>query len=294
MSGILLTVLNGVSQGVLLFLVASGLSLVFGVMGILNFAHGGFFALGAFLVYTLTAGAAVPAPQFLALALVAALLVGAVGMAVETVVFRRIYHLAPIDALLATYAVLLTIQGAITQVWGVNPVGQAMPPELQSAVTIAGATLPIYDFVLIAIGGIVLVSVWWLLQRTSLGRSVRAIAADRTMSASLGIDTRRVFTLMFGLGTALAGLGGALVAPLVQIDTSLAATFVIQSFAVVIVGGLGNMYGALVAAVLLGLLNSTLVGIDPAFSDFSLFLGMALILLVRPQGLFGMPAGERR
>jgi branched-subunit amino acid ABC-type transport system permease component len=114
------------------------------------------------------------------------------------------------------------------------------------------------------------------------------------MSASLGIDTRRVFTLMFALGTALAGLGGALVAPLVQIDTSLAATFVIQSFAVVIVGGLGSMYGALVAAILLGLLNSVLVGIDPGLSDFSLYLGMAVILLVRPQGLFGVPTGERR
>lgn len=294
MAGLLLTVLNGISQGVLLFLVASGLSLIFGVMGVLNFAHGGFFALGAFIVYSLTAGAAVPAPEFVLLVVVASLAVGTLGMIVEATVFRRIYHLTPIDALLATYAVLLTIQGAITQVWGVNPVGQPMPPELDSAVTVAGATLPIYDFVLLAIGAIVVVSVWWLLQRTDLGRSVRAIAADRTMSASLGIDTRRVFTLMFGLGAALAGLGGALVAPLVQIDTSLAATFVIQSFAVVIVGGLGSMYGALVAAILLGLLNSVLVGIDPGLSDFSLYLGMAAILLVRPQGLFGMPAGDRR
>lgn len=294
MAGVLLTVLNGISQGVLLFLVASGLSLIFGVMGVLNFAHGGFFALGAFLVYSLTGGAAVAAPQFLLMAIVAGLVVGAVGMFVEATVFRRIYHLAPIDALLATYAVLLTIQGAITQVWGVDPIGQPMPPGLQSATTVAGATLPVYDFVLLAIGGIVVVGMWWLLQRTSLGRRVRAIAADRTMSASLGIDTRRVFTVMFGLGAALAGLGGALIAPLVQIDTSLAATFVIQSFAVVIVGGLGNMYGALVAAILLGLLNSVLVGIDPAFSDFSLYLGMVAILLVRPQGLFGAEFGERR
>lgn len=294
MSGFLLTVLNGISQGVLLFLVASGLSLIFGVMGVLNFAHGGFFALGAFLIYSLTAGAAVPAPQYLALVIVASLGVGLLGMIVEAIVFRRIYHLEPIDALLATYAVLLTIQGAITQVWGVNPLGQPMPRQFQSAMTVAGATLPIYDFVLLVIGAIVVVAVWWLLQRTSLGRSVRAIAADRTMSASLGIDTRRIFTLMFGLGAALAGLGGALIAPLVQIDTSLAATFVIQSFAVVIVGGLGNMYGALVAAILLGLLNSVLVGIDPSYSDFSLYLGMAVILLIRPQGLFGVAVGERR
>lgn len=294
MAGILLIVLSGIAQGVLLFLVAAGLSLIFGVMGVLNFAHGGFFALGAFFVYSLTAGATLPAPQFLLLAVVASLLVGGIGMAAEMIVFRRIYHLAPIDALLATYAVLLVIQGGITQTWGVNPVGVQMPPQLQSAVTVAGATLPDYDFVLLAVGGLVVLGVWWLLEATSLGRSVRAIAADRAMSASLGIDTRRIFTLMFGLGTFLAGLGGALVAPLVQVDTGLAATFVIESFAVVIVGGLGNMFGTLVAAVLLGLLNSVLVGIDPSLSDFSLYAGMAVILLLRPNGLFGVVAGDRR
>lgn len=284
---LVLPVLNGISQGVLLFLVASGLSLVFGVMGLLNFAHGGFFALGAFVTYSLTSGASLPAWQFLLLVLGGAVAVGAIGVAAEVLVFRRIYHLAPIDALFATYAVLLTVQGGITQIWGVNPLGVSRSPEFRGAVSIAGADVPTYDFALIAIGAVVVVALWWLLEKSAFGRVVRATAADRTMSACLGINVRFVFAAMFGLGTFLAALGGGLVSQLVQVDAGLAATFVIQSFAVVIVGGLGSIFGALVAALLLGLLDSLLVSIDPTFSGFSLYLGMTLILLARPSGLFG-------
>ncbi|MDP9266138.1 MAG: branched-chain amino acid ABC transporter permease [Chloroflexota bacterium] len=282
-----LPILNGISQGVLLFLVASGLSLVFGVMGLLNFAHGGFFALGAFVAYSLTAGASLPAWQFLVVVVAGALIVGLIGVAAEVLVFRRIYHLPPIDALLATYAVLLTVQGGITQVWGVNPVGVARSPEFRGAVPVAGVDVPAYDFALIAIGAVVVVALWWLLERSSFGRVVRATAADRTMSACLGINVRFVFAAMFGLGSFLAALGGGLVSQLVQVDAGLAATFVIQSFAVVVVGGLGSIFGALVAALLLGLLDSLVVSIDPTFSGFSLYLGMTLILLARPSGLFG-------
>ena len=286
---LVLPVLNGISQGVLLFLVASGLSLVFGVMGLLNFAHGGFFALGAFVTYSLTQGASLPAWQFLLVVIGGAIIVGGVGIAAEVFVFRRIYHLAPIDALFATYAVLLTLQGAMTQIWGVNPLGVARSPEFRGAVRIGTADVPTYDFALIAIGAVIVVVLWWLLERSAFGRVVRATAADRTMSACLGINVRFVFAAMFGLGTFLAALGGGLISQLVQVDAGLAATFVIQSFAVVIVGGLGNIFGALVASLLLGLLDSVVVSIDPTFSGFSLYLGMTLMLLARPGGLFGKP-----
>lgn len=285
--GLILPVFNGVSQGVLLFLVASGLSLIFGVMGLLNFAHGGFFALGAFVTYTLTAGVSLPAWQFLLVVLAGSAGIGILGITAEVFVFRRIYHLAPIDALLATYAVLLTIQGGITQVWGVSPLGVARSPEFRGAIQIAGTDVPAYDFALIGLGAVVVVALWWLLERSSFGRIVRATAADRMMSACLGVNVKAVFAVMFGLGSFLAALGGGLVSQLVQIDSSLAATFVIQSFAVVIVGGLGSITGALVAAVLLGLLDSLVVSIEPTYSGFSLYLGMTLILLARPSGLFG-------
>lgn len=285
--GLVLPIFNGISQGVLLFLVASGLSLIFGVMGLMNFAHGGLFALGAFLTYSLTAGASLPAWQFLILVVVGAAAVGGLGIVAEIFVFRRIYHLAPIDALFATYAVLLTIQGAITQVWGVNPLGVARSPEFRGAINVLGSDVPAYDFLLIAVGAIVVVGLWWLLERSSFGRIVRATAADRVMSACLGINVRLVFAAMFGLGSFLAAIGGGLISQLVQIDAGLAATFVIQSFAVVIVGGLGRIFGALIAALLLGLLDSLVVSIDPTFSGFTLYVGMALILLIKPAGLLG-------
>lgn len=284
---LVLPIFNGISQGVLLFLVASGLSLIFGVMGLLNFAHGGFFALGAFVTYTLTAGASLPAWQFLLVVAAGSAGVGVLGIIAEIVVFRRIYHLAPIDALLATYAVLLTIQGGITQIWGVNPLGVARSPEFRGAIQVAGADVPAYDFALIGLGIIVVVGLWWLLERSPFGRVVRATAADRVMSACLGVNVKKVFAAMFGLGSFLAALGGGLVSQLVQIDSGLAATFVIQSFAVVIVGGLGSITGALVAALLLGLLDSLVVSIQPTYSGFSLYLGMTLILLAKPSGLFG-------
>jgi len=290
---VLLTLIAGLSDGVLLFLVASGLSLIFGVLGVLNFSHGGFFALGAFVMHTLTRGAQLEAWQFVALALVGGLVVGGLGLVVEASVFRRIYHLAPIDALLATYAVLLTIQGAITQLWGVEPLGQAMPAAFLQLIRIGTAEVPSYEAFVVAVGGVVVVGLWVFLERSDLGRSVRAVAADRSMAACLGIDVRRVFALMVGLGTALAGLGGALVAPRIQITSGLAATYVIESFAVVIVGGLGSMPGALLAAVLLGLLNSLVVAFDPGLSGFSLYLGMAVVLLLRPHGLLGTDP-ERR
>lgn len=283
----LLLLASGLAQGMILFLAASGLTLVFGVMGVLNFAHGGFFALGAFIVYSLTGGASIPAWQYLLFSVLGAGLVGVVGMAFEVVVFRRIYHLPHLDALLATYAVLLTLIGAITQVWGVAARGQPMPSEFRSALRLGDTVVPVYDIALLVIGGLVAVGLWFLLERTTFGRSVRAISADRPMSAALGIDIKVVFTVMLGLGLALAGLSGALVAPLVQLDVGLAAVFVIQSFAVVIVGGPGSIAGALVAALALGLLNSIMVSIDPALAGFSLYVGMAVVLLIRPQGIFG-------
>lgn len=290
----LFPILNGLSQGALLFLAASGLSLVFGVLGILNFAHGGFFALGAFVTYSLASGAQLPAWQFVGLVVVASILVGVLGILVEMTVFRRIYHLPPLDALLATYAVLLTTQGAITQIWGVNPLGLPLPDGFRQAWYLADASIPVYDLLLIGVGFLVGGGLWYLLERTNIGLMVRAIAADRTMAASLGINVRMIFTLMFGLGTALAGLGGGLLAPLVLIDTSLAAILVIQAFAVVIVGGLGSMLGAFIAAIFLGLLNSILVSVDPELAGYSLYIGMAAILMVRPQGLMGTPLELRR
>ena len=286
--------INGVAFAMLMFIVASGLTLIFGVMRIVNFAHGGFFALGAFLAFTLAAGQRMPFVEFAVAAVGAAIICAVLGMVAEVVVFRRIYHMAHAQALLATYAVLLILQGSLTLFWGNNPRSQPLPTDFGHAVLIFGVQAASYNLLLIAIGVLVGAYLWLQLTRTSLGRMVRAVAADRTMSASLGINVGLVFTGMFGLGVFLAGLGGALASPLFQLDSSLAGTLVLESFAVVLIGGLGSVTGAFIAAMVLGLLNSFLVAYEPTLADFSLYMVMAGVLLVRPTGLLGARVLESR
>jgi branched-chain amino acid transport system permease protein len=294
MSSIVLPIVNGVAFAMLMFIVASGLTLIFGVMRVVNFAHGGFFALGAFLAFTLAAGRRLPFSEFAIAAVGAAVICALLGMVAEVLVFRRIYHMAHAHALLATYAVLLILQGSLVLIWGNNPRSQPLPTDFMHAVLVFGVPAASYNVLLIAVGLAVAVYLWVQLTRTALGRMVRAVAADRMMSAALGIDVGLVFTGMFGLGVFLAGLAGALSAPLFQLDASLASTLVLESFAVVLVGGLGSVTGALIAALVLGLLNSFLVAFDPVLADFSLYLVMAGVLLVRPTGLLGAAVLESR
>lgn len=294
MNAIVLPVVNGVAFAMLMFIVASGLTLIFGVMRVVNFAHGGFFALGAFLAFTLAAGRRLPFLEFALAALAAAIVCAFLGMIAEVLVFRRIYHMAHSRALLATYAVLLILQGSLVLFWGNNPRSQPLPSDFQHAVVILGVPAASYNLLLIGVGVVVGLYLWLQLTHTSVGRMVRAVAADRMMSASLGINVGLVFTGMFGVGVFLAGLGGALASPLFQLDSSLASTLVLESFAVVLVGGLGSVTGALIAALILGLLNSFLVAYDPALADFSLYLVMAGVLLVRPTGLLGPRVLESR
>lgn len=294
MNAIVLPIVNGVAFAMLMFIVASGLTLIFGVMRVVNFAHGGFFAIGAFLTFTLAAGQRLPFFEFAIAAVGSAILCAILGMIAEVVVFRRIYHLPHSHALLATYAVLLILQGSLTLLWGNNPRSQPLPTDFQHAVVILGVQAASYNILLIGLGALVGIYLWVQLTRTSVGRMVRAVAADRTMSASLGINVGLVFTGMFGLGVFLAGLGGALASPLFQLDSSLASTLVLESFAVVLIGGLGSVTGALIAALILGLLNSFLVAYSPTLADFSLYFTMAAVLLLRPAGLLGAPLVESR
>jgi branched-subunit amino acid ABC-type transport system permease component len=294
MSNIVLPTINGVAFAMLLFIVASGLTLIFGVMRVVNFAHGGFFALGAFLTYTFAAGGAYPFLKFALFGIAAAAACAALGMVAEVVVFRRIYAMSHSQQLLATYAVLLILQGSLIVFWGNNPRSQPLPTDLNHALVIAGVYVSTYNVLLIGIGVAVAAYLWFQLTRTSLGRMVRAVAADRNMSAALGVNVGLVFTGMFGLGVFLAGIGGALASPLFQLDSSLASTLVLESFAVVLVGGVGSVTGAFIAALILGLLNSFLVAFDPSLAEFSLYITMAAVLLVRPTGLLGAAVLESR
>ncbi|MCU1480514.1 MAG: hypothetical protein JWQ19_1300 [Subtercola sp.] len=284
---------SGIATGMPLFIVASGLTLIYGVMRVLNFAHGAFFMIGAFLFYNVLGGVTGSISLLIVGLLIAALSVGAIGAVSEVAVFRRLYARDHTTTLLASYALLLTLDGLVQQIWGVSPRSQTQLPAFAGSFQILGVRVATYDVVLIGVGAVLAIGLTLLLQRTSFGQTTRAVAHDQTMARALGLHARGVQLAVFALGAALAGLAGGLISPLLSIDPSLAPTFVVQSFAIVIVGGLGSMGGALIAALLIGLLDSFAVTFFPGFAGFSLYIAVTLVLLLRPQGIFGAAFASR-
>jgi branched-chain amino acid transport system permease protein len=287
---------TGLTDGMLVFLVASGLTLILGVMGMVNFAHGGFFMIGAYLGYEFMRGRAVPAWLFVLLIIAASAATAVVGLAAERVLFRRLYGLPEVTSLLGTYALLLILEGAAQLIWGQDPRTQPEPNALVRVFTLAGAQVPRYDILVVAAGVITVAGLQLLIKRTEFGRQLTAVAEDRFMAGLLGINVNRVFAATFGLGIFLAGLGGTLAGPTLSMVPDIAVTFILQAFAVVIVGGFGSIVGSLIAALALGLLHSYLATYAPSLADFSLYLLMAAVLVVRPQGLLGSlarPGGLR-
>jgi branched-chain amino acid transport system permease protein len=290
----IVALLSGLSTGVPLFLIASGLTLIFGVMGILNFAHGAFFMLGAFVAvsaFDWLGGSGGPA-------LAAAVVIGGVAVAAlavvcDLLVFRRLQRREEIIGLLGTFALLLVLVGGAEYVWGVTPRTVQKPAFLDRAVQVGPGIIPIYDLIVMAVGLIVAVGLWLLLRHTSLGRKARAVAFDREMAAALGIRAKLVGTGIVALGGALAGLAGGLQAPSVSVDASLALAFVIQSFAIVLIGGAGSIPGALVAAVILGVGQSFVVHYYPAFFGYSTYVIIGAMLLVRAWVKALRPAEDR-
>ncbi|RZI93572.1 MAG: branched-chain amino acid ABC transporter permease [Microbacterium sp.] len=287
MSELLSVLVSGIAYGVPLFLVASGLTLIYGVIGVLNFAHGALFVLGA-LVATTILGTTVPGIPLFALAMLAcAVVVGVLGLVLERLVVRRLYKADHITMLLATFAILLILEGLAEAIWGNVPRNVKRPAELAGTVELFGARLPVYDFLLIIVGAVVAIGLWLLIQRTRFGRSVRAIAQDSTMSEAIGLNSRMTMLLVFGLGSLLAGIAGALMSPNVTVTPQLGHAFVLQSFAVVIIGGLGSIWGSLVAALLVGVVEAAAAQFAPGLTGFTFYILVAAVLLVRPQGLLG-------
>lgn len=281
---------TGLTDGMLVFIVASGLTLVLGVMGVVNFAHGGFFMIGAYLGYEFMRGRAVPTWLFVLLIVAASIATAAVGLVWERVLFRRLYRLPEVTSLLGTYALLLILEGAAQLIWGQSPRTQPEPSGLVRVVTLAGAQIPRYDILVVVAGIITVAGLQLLIKRTEFGRHLTAVAEDRFMAGLLGINVNRVFALTFALGIFLAGLGGTLAGPTLSMVPDIAVTFILQAFAVVIVGGFGSIPGSLIAALALGLLHSYLATYVPSLADFSLYLLMAAVLVARPQGLLGSKA----
>jgi branched-chain amino acid transport system permease protein len=285
--------LTGLASAASLFLVASGLSFIFCVTRIVNFAHGAFYMLGAYAAFTLTERLS-GAFGFWAGILAAALIVAAVGVLVEMVLLRRIYHAPELFQLLATFGLTLMVEDLVVLVWGPSDLLGRRAPGFKGAVDFFGQNIPTYDLFLIVLGPLVLAVLWLMFQRTRWGVLVRAATQDRDMVAALGVNQKWLFTSVFALGVFLAALGGALQIPRDAVHHALDLRIIVDVFVVVVIGGLGSIVGAFVAAVLVSELNAFGILVFPKISIILVFLVMAAVLIVRPWGLFGKPEAAAR
>ena len=283
--------LDGVLYAAVLFLVAAGLTLVYGVMRILNMAHGSLYALGAYagtslvLVYLKTGG---PAPLMYLALLAGAVVAGAIaGPLVERLLLRPIYGREEVVQLLVTYSLFLILEDVMKLLWGVDPYYVAKPYAFLGTVTIAGVRYAWYQLLLIAVALATGVLVSLAIRGTRLGRMIVAVTADREISATLGINVGRVYTLAFTAGAILAGLGGALVAPLISVAPGMSVEAIVLAFAVVVIGGLGSLEGAALGALIVGITRAAAVQLFPEIELATVYLIMVAVLLFRPRGLFG-------
>lgn len=293
---ILTQTLNGLASASSLFLVASGLSIIFGVTRIVNFAHGSLYMLGAYLGWTLVTWLGPASPfGFWGGVLLAALSVAAIGVLIEVAILRRIYQAPELFQLLATFGVVLMIQDIALAVWGPEDKLGPRAPGFKSFVILFDSRFPTYELLLIAIGPAVLGLLWFLFRRTRWGTLVRAATQDREMVGALGVNQRLLFTSVFAFGAGLAGLGGALQLPREAATLHMDLSMIAEVFVVVVVGGLGSVTGAYLAAVLIGILHAFGILIFPKITLVLVFLVMAFVLVAKPHGLLGKPpTGQAR
>lgn len=285
LSFILMQFLSGLMMATLLFLVASGLTLIFGVGNVFNFAHGSFYMIGAYLAYQ-----AVSAwhANFWISVLIAALGAGIVGMLAEATFLRRIYGRAQEGGfqILLTYSFILIIDDLVKLIWGTEYKSLQRPTGFKGAVDILGLTVPSYNLAIIGIGLVVVVMAWLVLSRTRPGRIARAAALDREMLGSMGVNVPLTMTLVFGIATAMGGFAGALAAPLRSVSPGAGIEVIIDSLIVVVIGGMGNFWGAWLGALILGEVNSFAVATVPDWASLFSYLVMVLTLIFKPEGLF--------
>lgn len=279
--------LAGAADGMLLFLVASGLSLIFGVTRVINFAHGAFFMLGAYFAYTIVGSSLESWGSFLAMLVVATIGMFVVGLAFELLVLRRIYHSPQAFQLLVTFGLVLICGDGVRLIWGNSDNSISLPPMLDGFVRMFNVNFPIYRLLLIAVGIAIFALLRALLYQSRWGIMVRAATVDRDMLRALGVDVKRIFSVVFALGSALAGLAGGLAAPIVSIGPGLHAQVLTNALVIVAIGGLGSFSGSLAGALLVGEANAFGTLAFPQMAIVVPFLLMTIILIVRPRGLFG-------
>jgi branched-subunit amino acid ABC-type transport system permease component len=277
--------LNGLAYGVLLFLLSVGLTLIFGMLDVVNLAHGSFYMLGAYAGLTL-----IGVTGSFWVALVAApVLVGAVGAGLERACLRPLYRRPPLDQVLLTFGLIYLFEDLVKWIWG-GRIRSIQPPDVFSgSVTLFGATIPSYRLFVIAFGLGTAAALWLLIERTRLGAIIRAGVFDAEMTAGLGIDIHRVFTAVFAFGAALGGLSGVIAGPIQSAYPAMGASILIPALIVVVVGGLGSLKGSLAGSLIIGQAETFGKAWLPDSAMLIIYVVMALVMLVRPQGLFGRP-----
>ncbi len=299
MALILEQLLNGLQLGVTLFLLAAGLTLVFGIMGVINLAHGSLYMIGAY------AGALVAAKTgSFALAFLGGLAAaGIAGMLIELLVLRKLYARDHLDQVLATFALILTVNQAAVILFGRRPLFVDIPPLLNGSVSLGLFNYPVYRLAIIVLGLVVAVALALFITRTRIGMLVRAGATHRDMVRALGVDIRMLYTVIFGLGALLAGLAGVMAGPLLAVQVGMGEQILILTFVVVVIGGLGSVRGAFFGALLVGMVDTSMRAFLPGLfrqlmpgpeadalgagiASMGVYLLMALVLLIRPKGLF--------
>jgi branched-subunit amino acid ABC-type transport system permease component len=280
--------LAGLSTGMFIWLVASGLTLIFGVLGVLNFAHGSFYMLGAYFCFTVLARLG---DNFWIGLLFGPLCVCVAGYVIERFFLRYVYRIELPYQLLLTFAFVLLFDDLVKIIWGAGSMGSPSVPGLAGSVPVLGRNFPTYSLFIIVVGPLVALGLWVLIEKTWYGRIIRAASSDREMASAIGVNVPVLFTAVFVFGTWLGAMGGALAVPYVGLLTpGMGEAIIIDAFVVAVIGGLGSLKGAFFGALIIGLLSSFGTRFIPTFDMFLTFILMAAVLLWRPQGFFGETA----
>jgi len=277
--------LVGLSRTMVLFIVSAGLSFILGVLRVPNIAHGSLYMIGAFSAYTIATRFGSGSTGFWLALVLAPLVVAFIGLVVERALFRHLYEREHLMLILFTFALMLILGDLVKLVWGAEYRSVVVPSIFQGSISIFGASLPKYNFFLLLIGPLVAIGLWLFVNKTKTGKIARAAAVDRDMVGVLGINVNLVFAGAFVLGCYLAGLGGALIAPTVSIALGMDHTIIIEAFLIVTIGGLGNVWGALVGSLIFGMTHSLGVLLWPQFAIVFPYMAVVIVLLLRPRGL---------